>query len=168
MSTELHLHAARHWMDRTLLEILSVGAGTLFNLDKSNCHDSNIDSINEFIDIETCSVVLQWLGVEKKSASPSTTDTMLLRKFGTLSQGEQKLLLLASAISQRPSLLILDEPCQGLDVLNRACVLGLIDAICKTTNMSLLYITHHEEELIDGIDKVLRLEQGQVVQCGAR
>lgn len=37
-----------------------------------------------------------------------------------------------------------------------------------TFDISLLYISHHEEELIDGIDKVLRLEQGQVVQCGAR
>lgn len=166
VSTELHLHAANKWKDRSLVEILTVGAGTLFDLDRSK--ECKSQDSNDLIDIDMCTIAMQWLGLIDMSESANTNHPFFSRKFSTLSQGQQKLLLLASSIAQRPSLLILDEPCQGLDVWNRSRVLGLVDAICKTTDMSLIYITHHEEELIDGIDNVLRLEDGKVVHCGAR
>ena len=68
--------------------------------------------------------------------------------------------------SQRPSLLVLDEPCQGLDMWNKATVLSLVEKICHTTDMSLLYVTHHEDELIPAIEYRLCLEDGQATYCG--
>ena len=47
-----------------------------------------------------------------------------------------------------PELLILDEPCQGLDRSNRERVLALMEGIGKGTETDLIYVTHHEEELI--------------------
>ena len=165
VSTELHLHASENWKDRSVIDIMSVGAGNLFLIDKNkHCSDSINDDFHNFaVNMEACTIALRWMDLLDES---SNDKHILSRKFSTLSQGQQKLLLLASSIAQRPSLLILDEPCQGLDVWNRARVLRLVDAICEATDMALIYITHHEEELIDGISKVLRLEDGKVAYCG--
>ena len=90
------------------------------------------------------------------------------RPFSTLSQGEQKLILIASAIALRPALLVLDEPCQGLDALNRRRVLGLVERMCQATSVTLVYITHHMEEVIPSITHVLHLVGGKAVYTGRR
>ena len=48
-------------------------------------------------------------------------------------QGEQKLTLIAAAIARRPLLLVLDEPCQGLDQPSRQRVLEVVDLVCRST-----------------------------------
>lgn len=166
VSTELHLHAAKNWMDRTVADIMCIGPDTLFDLDRDN--RNNKDRTNNLVDLKAAIAALQWVGLVERFPPNNNNHAFLWRKFSTLSQGQQKLLLLASSIAQRPSLLILDEPCQGLDIWNRAQVLGLLDLICENTDMALIYITHHEDELIRGIDKVLRLEDGKAVYCGVR
>ena len=166
VSTELHLHAAKNWMDRSVVEIMRIGPGPLFDLDRDN--RNNVDRMNHLVDLEAVITALQWIGLIEKTRSNNNNHAFLRRKFSNLSQGQQKLLLLASSIAQRPSLLILDEPCQGLDVWNRTKVLELLDLICENTDMALIYITHHEDELISGIDKMLRLEDGKAVYCGVR
>jgi len=93
--------------------------------------------------------------------------SILSRPFNTLSQGQQKLILIAAGIALRPSLLILDEPCQGLDHLNRCRVLGLLQRLCETnSSMGLIYITHHLEEVMPCITHVLHLEKGNTVFQG--
>ncbi len=69
------------------------------------------------------------------------------RQFDRLSHGEQRMVLLARSMVKNPDLLILDEPCQGLDMANRAVVLGTIDRIGSQTDTQLLYVTHHPEEI---------------------
>jgi len=69
------------------------------------------------------------------------------RDFGSLSGGQQRLLLLARAVVKRPELLVLDEPCQGLDPANRGKVLAMIDRIVAGTNADLIYVSHHRDEL---------------------
>jgi len=68
------------------------------------------------------------------------------RQFGQLSYGQQRIILLARALVKRPELLVLDEPCQGLDLANRQRVLAAIDAACDGEATSLLYVTHHPDE----------------------
>ena len=60
-----------------------------------------------------------------------------------------------------PELLILDEPCQGLDRSNREMVLALMESIGKRTSTGLIYITHHKEEMIPCISHVLNLEKAR-------
>lgn len=166
VSTELHLHAAENWSNRTILEVLTVGASFIFDADRSS-QDFLRNNNNALVDIDLATTAAKWLRLVKKDHHNIIDDSILNRKFSTLSQGEQKLLLIASALALRPSLLVLDEPCQGLDIANRKLVLDLVEEICQNTDMSLIYITHHNEELIASIDRRLSLEDGKAAYCGA-
>lgn len=123
VSTELHLHAAHNWGHRTVLDILTLGASFMFNADKNNDPASRGDYVgNTVVDLDIAMTAMSWLGLPDKKYHKSdyrdiTTHPTLSQQFCTLSQGEQKLLLVASAIAQRPNLLVLDEPCQGLDLV---------------------------------------------------
>jgi molybdate transport system ATP-binding protein len=90
---------------------------------------------------------LEMLHMEKHIDSP----------FRNLSYGEQRLVLLARAMVKQPNLLILDEPCQGLDDINREMVLKLIDHLGKTGSTQILYVTHHQEDNIPCIGNSLEL-----------
>ncbi len=67
--------------------------------------------------------------------------------FTRLSFGEQRLLLIARAMVKSPSLLILDEPCQGLDRSNRQNILNLVDYVGLRTSADILYVTHRADEV---------------------
>ena len=81
------------------------------------------------------------------------------RPFSRLSYGEKRLALIVRAMVKSPELLILDEPCQGLDRSNRERVLALMEGIGEGTETDLIYVTHHEEEMIACIHHILRLEK---------
>ena len=78
--------------------------------------------------------------------------------FTGCSFGEQRLLLIARAMVKQPPLLILDEPCNGLDDLNRQLVLALIERICAGSTTTVLYVNHREQDAIRGIDHHLALD----------
>ena len=77
--------------------------------------------------------------------------------FNTMSFGEQRLALIARAMVKHPPLLILDEPCLGLDDMNRQLVLALIERICLGSETTVLYVNHREEDRIQGIDNHIAL-----------
>ena len=81
------------------------------------------------------------------------------RPFNRLSYGEKRLMLIARAMVKSPELLILDEPCQGLDRSNREMVLALMQSIGSGGSTGLIYITHHQEELIPCISHILDLQK---------
>lgn len=80
------------------------------------------------------------------------------RRLERLSGGQRRMVLIARALVKSPPLLILDEPCQGLDTDNRALVLSLITRLAHRAVPTLLYVTHHEEEIVPGITRRLRFE----------
>ena len=77
--------------------------------------------------------------------------------FNKMSFGEQRLALIARAMVKHPPLLILDEPCLGLDDMNRQLVLALIERICRSSETTVLYVNHREQDRIQGIDNHLAL-----------
>ncbi len=81
------------------------------------------------------------------------------RPFTQLSYGQRRGLLIARALVKEPDILILDEPCQGLDPQNRTRILELVDRVCETTPTSLLYVTHHNDELPAGLTHHLQLRR---------
>ncbi len=81
------------------------------------------------------------------------------RKFMEMSSGEQRLVLLARAFVKEPDLLILDEPLHGLDNENRRMVKRLVDDYCQNPLVTLIYVTHYQEELPQCIDHSLFLER---------
>ncbi len=85
------------------------------------------------------------------------------RPFNQLSFGDQRLVLIARAMVKHPPLLILDEPCLGLDDINRQLVLALIEKICTGSNTSVLYVNHRLEDKIPGIDNHMVLSDGKGV-----
>lgn len=88
-------------------------------------------------------------------------------RFDKLSYGERRMVLVARAMVKSPTLLILDEPCQGLDSANRRMVLELIDYIGRETHTNVLYVTHHEDEIPACISHLLRLDKPCRPQTGS-
>jgi molybdate transport system ATP-binding protein len=84
------------------------------------------------------------------------------KRLVQLSAGQQRMLLLARALIKNPPMLILDEPCQGLDDAQTACFRALITALCDAFDKTLLYVSHYQQELPTCIDRFLRLENGEI------
>jgi len=85
-------------------------------------------------------------------------------RFDRLSYGERRMVLIARAMVKSPDILILDEPCQGLDAANRRMVLELIDYIGRETHTGILYVTHHEDEIPACISHRLHLGKQQEIE----
>lgn len=89
------------------------------------------------------------------------------KSYRSLSQGEQQKVLIARALMSKPEILILDEPCTGLDVLAREEVLQWINDV-NERDCHLLYVTHHIEEIVDVISHVLLICDGEIVAGGPK
>ncbi|WP_034943593.1 molybdate ABC transporter ATP-binding protein ModF [Erwinia oleae] len=66
--------------------------------------------------------------------------------FHALSWGQQRLVLIARALVKHPALLILDEPLQGLDPINRQLIRRFIDVLIGEGETQLLFVSHHAED----------------------
>ena len=81
------------------------------------------------------------------------------RPFLHMSDGEQRLVLLARAFVKDPELLILDEPLHGLDTFNRRKVKCIINSFCAHPDKTLMMVSHFESELPSCIDHRLQLKK---------
>ena len=94
-------------------------------------------------------------------------DYLQEQEFGTLSQGEQQKVLIARARMTKPYLIILDEPCAGMDPGAREKFLASLRRIGRQKKMpALIYVTHHIEEILPLFGKTLVLGQGRVLYAG--
>ena len=82
--------------------------------------------------------------------------------FKLMPAGAQRLCLLARALVKAPPLLILDEPCQGLDDEQQENFKQLIDSICAATPVSIIYVTHYPQELPLCVQHHLHLKEGRI------
>ena len=91
------------------------------------------------------------------------------RRFYTLSTGERQRVLIARALAAGPQLLLLDEPCQGLDPLAREDFLqSLARLFDRRPDLTVIEVTHHVEEIIAGFDRLLILAGGRALAQGTR
>lgn len=90
--------------------------------------------------------------------------------WATMSQGERQRVLIGRALmAQRMDVLILDEPCAGLDPVAREHFLGFIEELTqKGSFRSLILVTHHVEEIIPAITHAMVLKDGSVISQGEK
>lgn len=89
--------------------------------------------------------------------------------FVHLSQGEKRRIAIARALMAEPKILILDEPCNGLDVYAKEKLLSTIQNMAKREEgPTLLYVTHQLEEVIPAISHALLIRDGKKVADGKK
>ncbi|WP_168119283.1 ABC transporter ATP-binding protein [Paenibacillus sp. HB172176] len=115
------------------------------------------DQIDEE-DIERAQRMMESLGCK----------ALMDRTYNTLSQGERQRVLIARAMMNNPRLLILDEPCTGLDIFAREQLLGMIQSIALEEDQAptMIYVTHHVEEVLPCFSRTLLIKEGSVFAAG--
>jgi molybdate transport system ATP-binding protein len=139
VSPELHLYFGR---DNTSFEVVASG---LF------------DTIGLFRQIseEQSEPVTKWVQLLK-------IEHLQDKFLPQLSNSEQRLVLLARALVKNPPVLILDEPCQGLDDEQTELFKAIINDVCLTGNKTLIYVSHYNEEIPACVNKFIRLDNGKI------
>ncbi|WP_166983556.1 ABC transporter ATP-binding protein [Paramicrobacterium fandaimingii] len=94
-------------------------------------------------------------------------DHLADRRFGTLSDGEQKRTQIARGVMTDPEMLLLDEPAASLDLGAREELLALLSGYAQATDApAIVMVTHHVEEIPTGITHALLLREGRIVSAG--
>lgn len=106
-------------------------------------------------DIIKAKKLLTLLGMEHKSQQP----------FYELSKGERQKILIARALVSNPEILILDEPGTGLDVYAREQMLKIVRHL-SGKGITIIYVTHYTEEILDLFDHCLLLKNGRIYRQG--
>ena len=81
------------------------------------------------------------------------------RSFLQISGGEQRMVLITRALVKNPELLILDEPCQGLDRVQTDHLKSVLDYLAENSEMTLLYVSHYDRDLPSCVNQVLELKR---------
>jgi iron complex transport system ATP-binding protein len=94
-------------------------------------------------------------------------DHLAERKFGTLSDGEQKRVQIARSVMTDPEMLLLDEPAASLDLGAREELLHLLSGYASAPDApAIIMVTHHVEEIPRGFTHVLLIAGGAIVGAG--
>lgn len=94
-------------------------------------------------------------------------EELIGKRYGILSQGERQIVLIARALMANPALLILDEPCTGLDIFAKKRLLERIEVISQLpVAPTVLYVTHHTEEILSCFSHTLLLKDGKKYDSG--
>ncbi len=96
------------------------------------------------------------LGIERKLRYP----------YDQLSRGQQQRALIARALMSDPEVLLLDEPCSGLDLIGRETFLHDVQNMAEQRHVAIVYVTHHTEEILPFFNKVALMKQGKIVMSG--
>ena len=86
--------------------------------------------------------------------------------FDMLSKGQRQNVLIARALFGNPEILILDEPCTGLDIYNRNYLFHTIEKLNQYKKLTILYVTHYVEEILPIFDNTLLLRNGRIFAQG--
>lgn len=94
-------------------------------------------------------------------------DHIAKQSYAEMSQGEKQKVLIARALINSPQLLVLDEPCAGLDIFSREQLLASIgNLVSKASAPTILYVSHHIEEILPVFSHTLLMRQGEIHSAG--
>ncbi len=83
------------------------------------------------------------------------------RPIGSLSGGEQQRVLIAQALARRPSLLLLDEPLDSLDVANQGAIAALLARISRREGVTVMIVAHDVNPILGYLDRVIYIARGR-------
>ncbi len=87
------------------------------------------------------------------------------RRLRHMSYGQQRRVFLARAMAPGPKLLLLDEPLSGLDSGSRVFIMEMIQRLAES-GVPLVFVSHHDDDRVSALNKILVLEQGRLRYCG--
>lgn len=137
---------------RLHVEYRMVGGTSLRNVIISGFRDS-IGLYEQATDVETAAAD-KWLALGGFAGRENDT-------FTSLSYGEQRAVLILRAAVKCPPVLILDEPCHGLDESYRQKILDLLETIAASGTTTLLHVTHESDEVLPCEKHILELRPGE-------
>ncbi len=137
---------------RMHVEYRMIGSTDLESVIISGFHDS-IGLYEQKTDIEIATA-RKWLKLAGFEGRESES-------FSQLSYGEQRAILIIRAAVKNPRILILDEPCHGLDEQYRQKILALLETIAETGTTTLIHVTHDPTEVLACEKNILELRPGQ-------
>ncbi|MGS2722949.1 ABC transporter ATP-binding protein [Porticoccus sp. GXU_MW_L64] len=105
--------------------------------------------------LQTAIALMQELGIEH----------LRRRTYGSLSTGQQRRLLLARAMINRPDVMLFDEPTTGLDMQGCQQTIGIMRQMMQE-GVSLILVTHHLYEIVPDIQRVILLKEGKILADG--
>ena len=107
-------------------------------------------------DIRKMKALGRSLGIERKLRYP----------YDHLSRGQQQRALICRALMSDPEVLLLDEPCSGLDLIGRETFLHDVQDMAEEGGVTVVYVTHHTEEILPFFNKTTLMKQGEIVSSG--
>jgi len=103
----------------------------------------------------------------RRTLAQVEAESLMWREWRLLSQGERQRVLIARALISNPDLLILDEPCAGLDPAARERFLQFLERLLQRKGgTAVILVTHHVEEIVTGFTHLLALKEGRVAASG--
>ena len=123
---------------------------------------------------EEVALGLQNLGVDKETIIKNITASLELvglsgfeeRSPFEISGGQQQRLAMASALSMKPQILVLDEPTSNLDPIGKEEVFTVTRRINQEEGLTVIIAEHEVEVIAEYADKVILLEEGKITQVG--
>lgn len=107
-------------------------------------------------EINTALQIMNQLGIEK----------LQNQAYESMSQGEKQRILIGRALMASPKLLVLDEPCAGLDFLSKEQLLSTVEQMAHQRKTTILYVTHQIDEILPIFTHTLLLRSGRTFSQG--
>ena len=87
--------------------------------------------------------------------------------YEMLSKGQRQKALIARGLINNPKILILDEPCEGLDILARSYFLQILTSTAEESQTTMLLVSHYPEEILPFFKKAVLMDKGRIYAQGA-
>lgn len=137
----------RYFTCEMILEIVLAGKSGTLGCDWDEITDE---------DIRQAKYILRRLGL----------GNIMRYTYDMLSQGQRQKVILARTLMTKASVLILDEPCNGLDILTKEDVFAVLQQLVEERHLTLIYVTHHTDEIMPFFNKALLLKEGAIYEQG--